>query len=96
MSCYFLIDTYIENGRAAYDEYIAKVRSIVEAHGGEYLIRSENVTPLSDKRTPQRVIIIRFPDRASLDRCFSSPEYREIAHMRSESVDARALIAEEE
>ena len=44
MSCYFVIDTYIDpaKGREEYDEYIELVKPIVEAHNGEYLVRSEN------------------------------------------------------
>ena len=34
MSCYFVIDTYIDpdKGRREYDEYIELVKPIVEAH----------------------------------------------------------------
>ena len=97
MSCYFIIDTYIdeERGRGMYDDYIGKVRPIVEKFGGAYLVRTEKVTHLSPLRTPQRVIIIRFPDREKLEACFSSDEYRSIEQERTGSVDARAVIAEE-
>ena len=97
MSCYFLIDTYIdkEHGRGHYDDYINKVKPIVQSYGGEYLLRSEKVSSLSAQRTPQRVIVIRFPDREKLEACFGSEEYKAIAHERVESVDARAIIAEE-
>ena len=97
MSCYFLVDTYIDekNGRDLYDDYICKVKPIVESYGGEYLLRTENITSLSPSRNPQRVIVIRFPSRERLDACFASEEYRAIMHERSESVDARALIAEQ-
>lgn len=96
MSCYFIVDVYIdeEKGRGLYDDYIAKVRPIVESYGGEYLARSESVTPLSPLRTPNRVIIIQFPSREQLELCFSSDEYKKIMHEREESVDARAVIVE--
>ena len=95
--CYFIIDTYIDNpeGRKPYDEYIKEVKPIVEKYGGEYLIRSEKVTSLHPQRTPQRVIIIRFPSREALNKCFSSEEYKAIMNKRISSVDARAIIVEE-
>ena len=36
MSCYFMVDTYIdeEKGRGQYDEYIQQVKPIVESFGG--------------------------------------------------------------
>ncbi len=96
MSCFFIVDTYIDEqaGRGTYDDYIEKVKPIVESFGGEYLVRTENITALSPSRTPQRVIIIRFPCRESLDACFASAAYRSIMHERIQSVDARAIIAE--
>ncbi len=80
MSCYFVIDTYIDpaKGREEYDEYIELVKPIVEAHNGEYLVRSEKIIPLSEARNPQRIIIIRFPSKKELFDCFSSQEYRNI------------------
>lgn len=97
MSCYFVVDTYIDEnkGRGSYDDYIAQVKPIVESFGGEYLVRSEKIISLSPQRKPNRVIIIRFPSKEELDRCFSSDEYRSIMGERMESVDARALIIEE-
>ena len=97
MSYYFLVDTYIEKdkGRGLYDEYIRKVKPIVESFGGEYLIRTEKSCSLHPKRNPQRVILIRFPSRQALDACFASEAYRGIMHERIGSVDARGIIAEQ-
>lgn len=94
--CYFVVDTYIDEreGRGAYDEYIREVKPIVESYGGEYLVRTDRVTSLHPERTPQRVIIIRFPSRQALDECFASKEYQAIMHKRVDSVDARAVIVE--
>ncbi len=91
-----MVDTYIDEqkGRGEYDEYIEAVKPIVESYGGVYLARTENVTVFGDKRTPQRVILIRFDSREALDACFSSPEYRAIMSKRVNSVDSRAVIVE--
>lgn len=97
MACYFIIDTYIDEkaGRGMYDEYIREVKSIVEKFGGEYVVRSEKVISLHPERIPQRVIVIRFPSRKTLDECFASWQYRKIRNKRMNSVDARAVIVEE-
>ena len=97
MACFFIIDVYIDEskGRGSYDDYIEKVKPIVEKYGGEYIARTENVTSLSPLRKPDRVIIIRFPSREELDACFASDEYRRIMHERANSVDARAVIVED-
>jgi uncharacterized protein (DUF1330 family) len=96
MSCYFIVDVYIDEnkGRGSYEDYIEKVKPIVEGFGGEYLVRTENIVSLSPLRAPERVIVIRFPSREKLDACFASDEYRQIVHEREDHVDARALITE--
>lgn len=98
MAYYFMIDTYIPDGgnRAEYDDYIEKVRPIVERYGGKHLVRTEEIESLSQKRAPQRVILIRFPSKERLKACFASSEYRAIQSKRENSVDARAIIAKGE
>ena len=37
---------------------------------------------------------IAFPDRATLERCFGSEEYRAVAPLREQSVEASAVIVD--
>ncbi len=94
MSYYFMVDTYIpEDGSGGeYDDYIVQVKPIVEQYGGKYLVRTNTVVSLNDGRCPQRSIVIEFPDKAALERCFSSAEYKAIMMKRVNSVDSRAII----
>ena len=96
MSWYFMVDTYIDEqkGRGAYEEYIRQVKPIVESYGGRYLVRTENLSALSEERRPDLVIVIRFDSRQQLDACFSSEAYQAIMSKRTGSVDGRAVIAE--
>ena len=43
MACFFIIDVYIDEskGRGSYDDYIEKVKPIVEKYGGEYIARTD-------------------------------------------------------
>lgn len=96
MAWYFMVDTYIdeEKGRGEYDDYIQQVKPIVEQYGGLYLVRTEKLQNLCQRRNPQRAIVIRFDTREQLDNCFSSDEYKAIISKRMNSVDSRAIIAE--
>jgi len=62
MTAYFIVDVRIPNAndRQKYDEYIEKVKPIVEKFGGKYVARSEQITTLSDLWSPDRFIIIEF------------------------------------
>ena len=65
MSCYFIIEVYINNNSntSLYDEYIEEVKPIVESYGGKYIIRSNNIFSLHPMLNPSRVIIIEFPSK---------------------------------
>ena len=96
MGCYFMVDIYISDPekQECYDEYIRKVKPIVESFGGEYLVRTEDLSVQGSGRFPDRVIVVRFPDRKHLDDCFVSPAYRSIMDLRIGSVESRIVIAE--
>ena len=98
MPAYFVINIRITDlsKRKQYDEYIARVAPIVESHGGRYIVRSERITALSDSWKPDRVIIIQFASKEQIFKWLSSPEYKEIASLRIESVESAAVIVEED
>ena len=93
---YFLVSTYFDekNGNDDYLEYIKSVEPIVNKYHGRYRIRSENITALHPQWKPNRVILIEFETRQALEACFASKEYRQIAALRENSVDSRAIIVE--
>ena len=82
-----------QGGKAdEYEEYIRLVKPIVESYGGEYMVRSGSLIALGEAWKPDRMIIIRFPDRGSLDACFESDEYKHIMGKRIASVNSQAVI----
>ncbi len=96
VAAFFIVNIEIpdKTERTSYDEYIARVKPIVESYGGEYILRTENITAFSGA-VPDRVIVIKFPSRARLDACFASSEYRAVKGLRENSVKTTAFIAEE-
>lgn len=78
MSAYFIVNTKISDlsKRKQYDEYIVKVKPIVESFGGRYIVRSEQITALSDSWKPDRVIVIEFASKTQILAWLSSPQYK--------------------
>lgn len=93
---YFVVTIYYDEkkDRKDYLEYINAVKSIVSNYGGRYIVRSEKITALSSEWSPNRVIVIEFETREQLEKCFSSEEYKQIAFLRENSVDSKAIIIE--
>ncbi len=77
-----------------YREYGEKARELVLKHNGEYITVSDRITPMGDWR-PLRIVILKFPDKATLGACFSSPEYKAIASLRENSTTGKAVIVED-
>lgn len=98
MAAYFIVTVKVtdQTARSRYDDYIEKVKPIAESFGGQYMIRSENITALSDAWSPDRVIVIRFDSKAQIRAWLASPQYQEIARLRIESVDSNAVIVEQD
>jgi uncharacterized protein (DUF1330 family) len=97
MPIFFIISTQIDvkEERGPYDEYIERVKPIVENYGGEYIVRSEKITSLNNQWKPDRLIIIKFPSREHINECFSSPEYKKIENLRKNTVLSNAILVEE-
>ena len=96
MAVYLLIETTRILDPAVYEEYGRLAAGIIRQHGGSYLAATSAVTSLTPGWTPQRMVLIRFPDRAALDTCFASPEYKAIVHLREKSVEGKAVVIDGE
>jgi uncharacterized protein (DUF1330 family) len=90
---YLLIEIKIIH-RELYSKYIRKVHEVVTMHGGRYLVRGGKVTPLSGDWVPERIIVIEFETIEQLRKCFNSAEYLELAPLREQSTESRAIILE--
>ncbi len=96
MAVYVIIDIAIREpaSKADYAQYIEKVRPMVEKHGGRYLARGGQITPIVGDWNPERIILIEFPSADHVKQWWNSPEYKAIAGLREKSTIARAIIVE--
>lgn len=96
MAVYVIIDISVRDSaaKAAYAQYVEKVRPIVERHGGRYLARGGRVTPVAGDWKPERIVLIEFPSSDHVSRWWNSPEYRAIVGLRENAATARAIVVE--
>jgi len=93
VSVYMVIEIQVLDP-ALYSEYATRVPHIVAKHGGHYLVRGGKVTPVSGTWNPERIILIEFPSMDSLQTCFHSAEYLEIAPFRERSTLGKSIVVE--
>ena len=95
MACYFLAEIAVHDP-ALYRQYVEQASAIVPRYGGEYVFRSEAITPVSGGWAPARLLLIRFPSPDHLRRCFADPEYLAIAPLRERSTTSRTVLIQDQ
>ena len=82
MAAYVIAELKITDA-SKFDEYKTKVGPMMAKYGGRYLTRGDNLKlPEGGHWTPERVVIVEFPDMASLNAWYTSPEYQPLIALR--------------
>lgn len=93
MAAYVIADIDVADP-AAYEAYKSGVLATVTRYGGRFLSRGAAVVPLEGGWTPGRLVLIEFPDMASLQRWYGSPEYAPLLAIRLQSSSGRLIAVE--
>jgi uncharacterized protein (DUF1330 family) len=92
MPAYYIGEHKISNV-ALFDDYLAKVVPMIERFGGRYLTKAGSHEILEGGWRPNRVVIIEFPDIASIKNWYRAPEYQPlIALRRSSATDVMIMV----
>jgi uncharacterized protein (DUF1330 family) len=95
MSLFFLVEVKEITDDVLYRQYIESATPIIQKYGGEYIVRSEQLHPLSGDWDIIRILLIRFDSMDKLQQCFQSDEYKKIAHLRENSIVSKAIVIRE-
>jgi uncharacterized protein (DUF1330 family) len=94
MAAFLIVDSLLDNADL-YEEYKLKAKPLVERFGGEYLARGGRMTLReTDLWTPSRLVLIRFPDADTANRCLDSLEYQQILPISKKSARTTAVVLE--
>ena len=81
MPVYMIVDVDIADP-AAYETYKAQVPALIARHGGEYLVRGGAHEIIEGTWSPTRLVLFRFPDRASVKAFIDDPDYAPLKALR--------------
>jgi uncharacterized protein (DUF1330 family) len=90
MAAYLIADVDITDA-AAFEEYKRDVPITEQRYGGRYLGRGGLTKVLEGDWEPHRLVIIEFPDMASLLAWYNSPEYSRLKAIRERSANTRII-----
>src|SRR4051795_912990 len=82
-------------GREAYEEYARKIQPFLEKISAEVVFVGDLSTVLvaPDTHHWDAILIVRYPSRQSFSSMVADPNYQEITHLRTESLDEAVLQA---
>ena len=87
MVAYLIVEHTITDP-AKFEEYRAQVGPMIARHGGRYLTKGGTHQLLeTDRRPPDRVVIIEFPHMSALNAWYNSPQYQPLIPLRQSAVD---------
>ena len=90
MAAYIIGDVNIED-LEGYGEYAAQTPGSIAEFGGEFIVRGGDPEGLEGDWSPSRIVVIRFPDRESLDKWYHSETYAPLKALRQKNASARII-----
>ena len=79
---------------AAFDEYRSRVRAVIEAFGGRYLVRGGALETMEGAEQRRRLVIVEFPSMDAARSFYHSPEYAPVLQQRLDSATSDVVLAE--
>jgi len=93
MAAYIIVDSNVHNPDRMKD-YADKVRATIQAYGGKPIVSAPNPEVIEGDWSPQRIVVLEFPDAAAARAWYDSPEYQEILPIRLEAANDKLLLIE--
>ena len=93
MAAYVIVNVRVRD-RELYEEYAAGAPASVEAHGGRYLARGGAVDEREGSWSPERLVVLEFPDLDAARGWYDSEEYQRLAAIRRRAAEAELVITE--
>ncbi len=93
MSAYVITDVEITDA-SLYGEFMARVTSTVEAHGGKFVARGGELEVILGDWTPKRLAILEFETMQQVRTWLNSTEYVALDDIRSRSSNINMVVVE--
>jgi uncharacterized protein (DUF1330 family) len=93
MPVYLIIEINVYDNDL-YTEYTLQILPLVERYGGRYLVRGNEVYPVSGDWRPERLVLIQFETMDLVQDFLTCPEYQALIPLRHRASSSRSIIAE--
>lgn len=90
----YLIANITVNDPVRFAEYREKVAPMIAAQGGRYLIRGGEVTVVEGEPGFNRVVVLEYPDMATLKRFYHGADYAPLIALRQSCTVSHVALVE--
>ena len=90
MTAYLISDVTVRDP-GAFETYRTRAAASIKAFGGRYLVRGGQISVLEGQRHPSALVVVEFPDTATIQRWYASPEYASALEVRDQAL-IRSLV----
>lgn len=93
MAAFVIFDVEIRD-MDRYQEFVQRVKPVVEAAGGKYLARGGAHKVYEGDWTPRRIVLFEFPSVAAFEAFYDGPVYQGLKPLRDACSSARLVCVE--
>ena len=93
MKAYLVLDLAV-NDFAGFRTYIAQIPAFIAKHSGKYIVQGVVPTPIEGDWTPERMVIIEFPDRTHAEAFLGDPQIQDLFKIRHATTTSRLVLAD--
>lgn len=90
----YVVATMAIHDPQTYRKYTDLTPPLIKRHRGRFLTRGDEVSTAKGEAFKERMVLLEFPDRASVDAWLSDPEYIEACKFRDAASSVRILVQE--
>jgi uncharacterized protein (DUF1330 family) len=91
MAAYAIVNVEITDS-AGFAEYRKLVPATIAAFGGRFLTRGGAMEVLEGEWAPNRLVVLEFPDVATIKAWYHSPEYQQLLEIRKRTSTSDFVI----
>ena len=93
MAAYIIVDSNVHNPDRM-KEYATQVPATLAPFGGKAIVSAPDPEIIEGDWSPQRLVVLEFPDADAARAWYNSPEYQEILPIRFEAANDKLLLVE--
>ena len=94
MSAYMVFSHKVLDPETLNDNYLPKAVETLKKFGVEIVVVDQNFDVFEGNTDYNRLVILKFKSREAAMEWYNSPEYQEIVHLRTDSIDGIAMLAD--